>query len=89
MTNELPPLPWRHTWDRSKERGEFDLFTAEQMQEYARAAIAQAHKPLTDERIDAAVKAWFENPVVAGRRPFAKRMRAAIEAFYGNKGGEQ
>ena len=39
-------------------------------------------KPMTDEQIDAAVKAWFENPIVAGRQPFAKRMRAAIEAAH-------
>lgn len=86
MTNELPPLPEPAVMANVVLP---NYYTAQQMQEYARAAIAQAHKPLTDERIDAAVKAWFENPVVAGRRPFAKRMRAAIEAFYGNKGGEQ
>ena len=40
-------------------------------------------KPLTDEQIDAGVKAWFENPIVAGRQPFAKRMRASIEAAHG------
>ena len=45
-----------------------------------------ASKPLTDEQIDAAVKAWFENDIVAGRQPFAKRMRAAIEATHGIKG---
>ena len=39
-------------------------------------------KPPTDEQIDAAVKAWFETGIVAGRRPFAKRMRAAIEAAH-------
>lgn len=43
-------------------------------------------KPLTDEQIDAAVKAWFGNEIVAGRQPFAKRMRAAIEAAHGIKG---
>lgn len=42
-------------------------------------------KPLTDEEIDAAVKAWFENDIVAGRQPFSKRMRAAIEAAHGIK----
>ena len=42
-------------------------------------------KPLTDEQIDAGVKAWFENTIVAGRQPFAKRMRAAIEAAHGIK----
>ncbi len=42
-------------------------------------------KPLTDEQIDAAIKAWFENEIVAGRQPFAKRMRAAIEAAHGIK----
>jgi len=42
-------------------------------------------KPLMDEQIDAAVKAWFETEIVAGRQPFAKRMRAAIEAAHGIK----
>lgn len=45
-----------------------------------------ARKPLTDEQIDAAVKAWFENEIVAGRQPFAKRIRAAVEAAHGIKG---
>lgn len=45
---------------------------------------AQQQEP-TDEQIDAAVKAWFENTIVAGRRPFAKRMRAAIKAANGIK----
>jgi hypothetical protein len=36
--------------------------------------------PPTNEQIDAAVKAWFENPIVAGQRPFKKRMLAAFEA---------
>ncbi|MEN9885512.1 MAG: hypothetical protein RL758_90 [Pseudomonadota bacterium] len=44
-------------------------------------------KPLTDEQIDAAIKAWFENDIVAGRQPFAKRMRAAFAAAHGIKGG--
>lgn len=51
MTNELPPLPetewvlhmpamrWESAWTSSQEG-----YTAEQMQEYARAAIAQAFK---------------------------------------------
>jgi hypothetical protein len=51
------------------------------------AAIAQPvqpeRQPLTNEQIDAAVEAWFENKIVAGRQPFAKRMRAAIEAAHG------
>jgi hypothetical protein len=42
-------------------------------------------KPLTDEQIDAAVEAWFKNEIVAGRQPFAKRMRAALEAAHGIK----
>lgn len=46
-------------------------------------------KPLTDEQIDAAVKAWFENDISPGRQPFEKRMRAAIKAAHGitEKGG--
>ena len=47
---------------------------------------AQPAVPMTDEQIDAAVKAWFENEIVAGRQPFAKRMRAAIEATHDIKG---
>ena len=46
---------------------------------------AQPAVALTDEQIDAAVKAWFQNENVAGRQPFAKRMRAAIEAAHGIK----
>jgi hypothetical protein len=37
----------------------------------------------TNEQIDAAVRAWFENPIVAGQRPFKKRMLAAFEAAHG------
>jgi hypothetical protein len=40
-------------------------------------------EPLTDEQIDAAIKAWFETQIVHGRQPFAKRMRAAFAAAYG------
>lgn len=55
-----------------------------------REALAEqpASKPwvgLMDEQIDAAIKAWFENDIVAGRQPFAKRMRAAFAAAYGIK----
>jgi hypothetical protein len=38
--------------------------------------------PLTDEQVDAATKAWFENDIVAGRYPFRKRMRAAFAAAH-------
>jgi len=44
---------------------------------------AAQRQPLTDEQIDAAVKAWFENDISPGRQPFGKRMRAAIEAAHG------
>ena len=54
--------------------------------EWALVNLQTKRKPLTDEQIDAAVKAWFENEIVAGRQPFAKRMRAAIEAAHGIKG---
>jgi len=54
--------------------------------EWALVNLQTERKPLTDEQIDAAVKAWFENENVAGRQPFAKRMRAAIEAAHGIKG---
>ena len=56
--------------------GEYKLYTSPPAE----------RKPLTDEQIDAAVKAWFENDIVVGRQPFAKRMRAAIEAAHGIKG---
>ena len=39
--------------------------------------------PLTDEQVDSATKAWFENDIVAGRNPFGKRMRAAFAAAHG------
>lgn len=35
---------------------------------------------LTDEQIEAAVKAWFQEKIVPGKFPFHKRMRAAIRA---------
>jgi hypothetical protein len=38
--------------------------------------------PLTDEQVDSATKAWFENDIVAGRNPFRKRMRAAFAAAH-------
>jgi hypothetical protein len=41
---------------------------------------AEDAQRLTDEQIDAAVAAWFKAPVIAGRQPFASRMRAAIDA---------
>ena len=45
--------------------------------------------PLTDEQIDAATKAWFENDIVAGQNPFRKRMRAAFAAAHGITGKGQ
>ena len=54
--------------------------------EWALVNLQTERKPLTDEQIDAAVKAWFENEIVAGRQPFAKRIRAAVEAAHGIKG---
>lgn len=53
--------------------------------EWALVNLQTKRKPLTDEQIDAAVKAWFENEIVAGRQPFAKRMRAAVEAAHNIK----
>ena len=44
--------------------------------------------PLTDEQVDAATKAWFENDIVAGRNPFEKRMRAAFAAAHGITKGQ-
>ena len=44
---------------------------------------APAPVPLTDDQVDAAIKAWFENDNVAGRNPFRKRMRAAFAAAHG------
>lgn len=52
-------------------------------QEKSAASQAQTErKPMTEAQIDAAVVAWFTNHIEAGPRPFAKRMRAAIEAAY-------
>ena len=53
--------------------------------EWALVNLQTERKPLTDEQIDAAIKAWFENEIVAGRQPFAKRIRAAVEAAHGIK----
>jgi hypothetical protein len=44
--------------------------------------------PLTDEQVDAATKAWFENDIVSGRYPFRKRMRAAFAAAHGITKGQ-
>ena len=41
--------------------------------------------PLTDERLDAAVEAWFGS---GGGYDFRERMRAAIDASHGIKGGQ-
>lgn len=81
------PVAWR--WSESNGQRWFDWTTdwshhgkAKSMGvpiEYAYTS-PPARKPLTDEQIDAAIKAWFENEIVAGRQPFAKRMRAAIKA---------
>jgi hypothetical protein len=43
---------------------------------------AQPAVPLTDDQVDAATKAWFENDIVAGQNPFRKRMRAAFAAAH-------
>jgi hypothetical protein len=45
--------------------------------------------PLTDEQVDSATKAWFENDIVAGRNPFRKRMRAAFAAAHGITKGQK
>jgi hypothetical protein len=50
---------------------------------------AAAPVPLTDEQIDAATKAWFENDIGAWRYPFRKRMRAAFAAAHGITGKGQ
>lgn len=44
--------------------------------------------PLTDEEIDAATKAWFENDIVSGNNLFRKRMRAAFAAAHGITKGQ-
>lgn len=51
--------------------------------ERLKASPPPQRKPLTDEQIDAAVKEWFEGDY---RKPFTKRMRAAIEAAHNIKG---
>ena len=55
----------------------------------ALTATPPAPEPLTDDQVDAAIKAWFENDIVAGQNPFRKRMRAAFAAAHGitEKGG--
>jgi hypothetical protein len=59
------------------------------MLERQAATPAAAPMPLTDEQIDAATKAWFENDIVAGQNPFRKRMRAAFAAAHGITGKGQ
>ena len=54
-----------------------DLYTAAQAQAGA--------VPLTDERLDVAVEAWF---VGDNNYDFRERMRAAIDAAHGIKGGQ-
>ena len=80
-------------WHRDKPVGQEallywePLYTPPPAQEFVcSTGLCHYRKPLTDEEIDAAVKAWFENEIVAGRQPFAKRMRAAIKAAHGIKG---
>ena len=62
-------------------------FSAYQTKHYTRPVYTPpaqpAPVPLTDEQVDAATKAWFENDIVAGRNPFEKRMRAALAAAHG------
>ena len=53
------------------------------------APPAPAPVPLTDEQVDSATKAWFENDIVAGRNPFRKRMRAAFAAAHGITKGQK
>ncbi len=43
-------------------------------------------EPLSDEQLQAGVRAWFENDIVPGQYPFSRRMRAAIEAAHGITG---
>jgi hypothetical protein len=67
--------------------GQHDHLSAFQFSEARRInsvlnAPPAAPVPLTDDQVDAATKAWFENDIVAGRNPFRKRMRAAFAAAH-------
>lgn len=48
--------------------------------ETAKPVSKPERKPMTDEQIDAAIEAWFASDIVAGPRPFSKRMQAALDA---------
>ena len=64
-------------WDGDAPDEVIDLYTAAQAQAGA--------VPLTDERLDVAVEAWF---VGDNNYDFRERMRAAIDASHGIKGGQ-
>ena len=64
-------------WDGDAPDEVIDLYTAAQAQAGA--------VPLTDERLDVAVEAWF---VGDNNYDFRERMRAAIDAAHGIKGGQ-
>ena len=64
-------------WDGDAPDEVIDLYTAAQAQAGA--------VPLTDERLDVAVEAWF---VGDNNYDFRERMRAAIDSSHGIKGGQ-
>ena len=64
-------------WDGDAPDEVIDLYTAAQAQAGA--------VPLTDERLDVAVEAWF---VGDNNYDFRERMRAAIDAAHGIKGAD-
>lgn len=73
---------WAHLTKAGAQLWIRHLFALEATPPTAQPAL----KPLTNEQIDAAIKAWFETDIVAGRQPFTKRMRAAFAAAHGIKG---
>jgi hypothetical protein len=75
-------------WNRSQANPPIEItkeqWVANELERfYTTPPAAQPAVPLTDEQIDAATKAWFENDIVSGRYPFRKRMRAAFAAAHG------
>ena len=48
--------------------------------ELAKPVSEPERKPMADAQIDAAIEAWFSSDIVAGPRPFSKRMQAALDA---------
>jgi hypothetical protein len=79
------PVAWRAWFDAdSGARWLFTLWPEEERLDvewqplYATPPAQPAPVPLTDDQVDAATKAWFENDIVAGRNPFKKQIHTTF-----------